>query len=308
MPARPDVPSVIRFGPYEADLHSGELRRNGMTVRIQQKPFQLLTVLLENPGRLVAREELRRRLWPADTFVDFDNSLNTAITKLREALGDPAEEHRFIETLARRGYGSGPVEELGQSPATPPAALRLVPLSNERVETSAVDNENAELESGLDRRSDLKPADRFPWRRIRRSWLIAALTLAAACVLVWSLTKKKTPNATEFRQHSTIAVLPFQNATKDTNLDYLSTALPDEVITTLSYAPTLNIRPFSTSQQYSAQGLNPDEAGQRMRASQVVTGRFRRLGDRVAVTLEATDVAKDEIVWHGSIDVTSQDM
>jgi DNA-binding winged helix-turn-helix (wHTH) protein len=131
MPARPDAPSVIRFGPYEADLHSGELRKNGTTIRLQQRPFQLLAVLLENPGRLVTREELRRRLWSADTFVDFDNSLNTAITKLREALEDSADERRYIETLARRGYRFvAQVEHNRAAPASVAEGLRLVPPSN----------------------------------------------------------------------------------------------------------------------------------------------------------------------------------
>ncbi len=89
---------------YEADLRSGELRKNGARLKLQEQPFQVLTVLLERRGEVVTREELRQRLWPADTFVDFDHSLNTAINKLRDALGDTASNPRFIETLARRGY------------------------------------------------------------------------------------------------------------------------------------------------------------------------------------------------------------
>ena len=79
---------ALRFGPFEADFRTGELRKNGLKLRLQEKPFQVLVALLEHPRQLVSREELQRRLWPADTFVDFDNSLNTAITRLRETLGD----------------------------------------------------------------------------------------------------------------------------------------------------------------------------------------------------------------------------
>src|SRR5438309_967221 len=93
-----------RFGVFELDLHAGELRRQGMRVRLQEQPFQLLVQLLEKPGEVVTREELRNRLWPADTFVDFDHSLNAAIRRLRDALGDSAENPRFVETVARRGY------------------------------------------------------------------------------------------------------------------------------------------------------------------------------------------------------------
>lgn len=94
----------MRFGVFEADLVAGELRKNGGRIRLQEQPFQLLALLLERPGEVVTREELRQKLWPADTFVDFDHSLNTAVNKLREALGDSASSPRYVETLARRGY------------------------------------------------------------------------------------------------------------------------------------------------------------------------------------------------------------
>ncbi len=95
---------IFRFGIFEADLKSGELRKNGSKIRLQEQPFQVLAMLLERCGDVVTREDLRQKLWPADTFVDFDHSLNTAINKLREALSDSASNPRFVETLARRGY------------------------------------------------------------------------------------------------------------------------------------------------------------------------------------------------------------
>src|SRR6267378_641265 len=98
------IKDVIRFGTFEADLRAGELRRKGIKIRLQEQPFQVLTMLLERPGEIVTREELHSRLWPADTFVDFDHGLNAAVKRLRDALGDSAENPRFIETLARRGY------------------------------------------------------------------------------------------------------------------------------------------------------------------------------------------------------------
>jgi cholera toxin transcriptional activator len=97
-------PRLLRFGVFEADLRSGELRKSGVKIKLQEQPFQLLAALLKRPGDVVTREELRQRLWPEDTFVDFDHGLNTAINKLREALGDSAASPRFIETLAKRGY------------------------------------------------------------------------------------------------------------------------------------------------------------------------------------------------------------
>src|ERR1700740_492957 len=93
-----------RFGAFEVDLRSGEVHKHGIRLKIQDQPFQVLALLLEHPGEVVTREELHQKLWPADNFVDFDNGLNTAIKKLRDVLGDSAEEPRYIETLPRRGY------------------------------------------------------------------------------------------------------------------------------------------------------------------------------------------------------------
>jgi cholera toxin transcriptional activator len=95
---------IARFGVFELDLNSGELRKSGVKLRLQEQPFQVLALLLERAGEVVTRDELRQKLWPSDTFVDFDHSLNTAINKVREALGDSASTPRYVETLARRGY------------------------------------------------------------------------------------------------------------------------------------------------------------------------------------------------------------
>src|SRR3984893_2936697 len=99
-----NVQERIRFGPFEADVHTRELWRVGVRIKLIGQPFEILTVLLSKPGRLVTREELRSRLWPADTFVDFNHGLNAAINKLRDALCDSAENPKYIETLPRRGY------------------------------------------------------------------------------------------------------------------------------------------------------------------------------------------------------------
>src|SRR5437870_5845169 len=95
---------VIRFGVFEVDLPAGRIRRNGLRVHLQDQPFRVLAMLLERPGEVVTREDLRKRLWPADTFVDFEHGLNAAVKRLRDALGDSAENPRFVETVPRRGY------------------------------------------------------------------------------------------------------------------------------------------------------------------------------------------------------------
>jgi cholera toxin transcriptional activator len=124
MPQSSPAGKIVRFGVFAVDLAAGELRKNGVRIRLQEQPFQILAILLARPGDVVTREELRQRLWPADTFVDFDHSLNTAVNKLREALGDSASSPRYVETLARRGYRFlGTVERPDATPdpaAAPP--------------------------------------------------------------------------------------------------------------------------------------------------------------------------------------------
>ncbi len=114
---------IVRFGVFEVDLRAGELYKAGHKIKLQIQPFHALALLLERPGEVVTREEFEKRLWPGDTFVDFDHSLNTAIKKLRQALGDNKEKPRFVETLPKRGYRFiGKVEHAAPpSPAKPPA-------------------------------------------------------------------------------------------------------------------------------------------------------------------------------------------
>jgi DNA-binding winged helix-turn-helix (wHTH) protein len=131
--------NVIRFGIFEVDLRAGEVRRQGSKVKLQDQPFQVLAMLLERPGQVVTREELRDRIWPTGIFVDFDKSLSKAVNKIREALGDSPENSRFVETLPRRGYRFlVPIESGHAAEATalhlsrPPAESKPVPSSRGR--------------------------------------------------------------------------------------------------------------------------------------------------------------------------------
>jgi cholera toxin transcriptional activator len=119
---------VLRFGVFEADLRAGELRKSGIKLRLTGQPFQVLAILLERAGDVVTREELQQKLWAADTFVDFDHSLNTAINRVRDVLGDSASSPRYVETLARRGYRFiAPIQS--ESPPAPEAILSAPPAS-----------------------------------------------------------------------------------------------------------------------------------------------------------------------------------
>src|SRR6201997_222286 len=117
MPEDHQVSGRLCFGVFELDLRAGELRKHGLRIRLQEQPCQVLVMLLEHHGEVVTREELQKRLWPADTFVDFDHGLNKAISKIREALGDSAESPRFVETVGSRGYRF--LAEVKRADATP---------------------------------------------------------------------------------------------------------------------------------------------------------------------------------------------
>ena len=120
MPQPPLPGRVIRFGLFEVNLEIRELRKEGLLIRLQDRPLEILSILVEDSGRVVTREEFRQRLWPADTFVDFDHSLNVSINKLRQALGDAADNPRFVVTVGRRGYRFiAPVEELDKTQPIP---------------------------------------------------------------------------------------------------------------------------------------------------------------------------------------------
>jgi DNA-binding winged helix-turn-helix (wHTH) protein len=156
-------PQPVRFDCFEVDLQAGELRRDGELLKLQEKPFQLLAVLLESPGRVITREELRQRLWPADTFVDFEHGLNTAVKKLRQALDDSAEEPHYVQTLPKRGYRFLPPVEPREAVGEGQAAMKEAEPPPEAV---------AAPDSAPARR-------RSPWR-LHAAWLAAVV---AAVVL-----------------------------------------------------------------------------------------------------------------------------
>src|SRR5271169_3788728 len=188
----PSPTRVLRFGVFEVDPRAGELRKNGLRIKLQDQPFQVLVMLLERPGEMVTREELQRRLWPADTFVDFDHSLNSAIKKLREALGDQAENPRFIETLHRRGYRLiAPVDGNGTSAAS------------------------ASVESALIKKAGAEPRT----TRGPRVGIALGLGAVAAILLLLVLGSNKfwsRPSATSTAlQIRSLAVLPLQNLSAD---------------------------------------------------------------------------------------------
>ena len=129
MPREASLPILVRFADFEINLRAGELRKRGRRIRLQEQPFRVLTMLLERSGEVVSREELRQKLWPADTFVDFDHGLNSAVARLRETLNDSAEEPQFVETVPKRGYRFIAQFEDSDPAVEAPAASPEIPVS-----------------------------------------------------------------------------------------------------------------------------------------------------------------------------------
>ena len=152
---------LYRFATFEADPATGELRKAGLRLRLPEQPFRVLLMLLERPGELVTREEIRQKLWPADTFVDFDHGLNTVINRLRETLGDSASAPRFIETLSRRGYRFlAPVETTGGKPASTPPPVATASPNQASAPNRRLQALNGRISSVLTREDEVPPVPR----------------------------------------------------------------------------------------------------------------------------------------------------
>ena len=212
----------LKFGPYEVDTRAGELRKQGSKIRLQEKPLRVLEALAAQPGVLVTREELRKHLWPDDTFVDFETGLNTAVSKLREALNDDAEHPRYIETVPRRGYRflapveNGEREERARLHEPPPMVLfRQISAGPQRGDESAGDEMGQDHADNSEQAEEPLHARGF-YARLSRSWLamlaLLVLVCAAGGYLAWRQSRMR--SATN-PARVMIAVLPFENLTGD---------------------------------------------------------------------------------------------
>jgi eukaryotic-like serine/threonine-protein kinase len=236
---------TFRFGVFEADLPAGELRKHGVRIKIQEQPFQILLLLLEHPGELVTREDLRRKLWADHTFVDFDRSLNTAITKLRLALCDSAETPRFVETVPRRGYRFiAPVAtQAGDSASSEVAEL---PISKPHL---VIEEQN------------LQPQLLRAKSSFRLWYLIAALLIVvfsvSAIYYTHSRGTKSLPSASVVARRS-VAVLGFKNLTGDSGHAWLSTALSDWLSAELAAGEQLRAIPEENVARMKVELALPD--------------------------------------------------
>ena len=272
MEARAPASRVFRFGIFELDAASGELRRHGVKVRLADQPFQILLLLLERPREVVTREEVRQRLWTPDTTVDFDVGLNSAIRKLREALDDSAENPRFIETLPRRGYrfiGSllpAPVADLPDVAASPAVA-------------GAPRSRRASFVGGL---LFVVP--------------IAALTLISRTG--WPPFSAETPAPAI----GSIAVLPFENLTGDPARNYFSDAMTELLTTELVQAGGFDVIAVTPAMQDGGNRKSRAAVNHGLSVDALVAGAIVQSGEHVRITVRLIRAATDEHVWGSSFE------
>jgi TolB-like protein/DNA-binding winged helix-turn-helix (wHTH) protein/Tfp pilus assembly protein PilF len=254
----------FRFGAFEVDVRTSELRKHGVRIKLQGRPFQILTALIERPGETVSREELRRRLWPEEEFGEFDQSLNTAIKKLRQALGDSATAPRFVETQARLGYRFvAQVRPIGDGGETPPAVSAYEP-----------------------------PPKPKTWSRSRWILLSAALLATVILVIVWRTAEPKRPSSQG--RITSVAVLPLLDLAPGREQDYFADGLTDALITNLSRIGALRVISRTSAMQYKATKKLLPEIGRELKVDAVVEGTVQRQQPVLRVTVKLIRAATEE--------------
>ena len=272
---------VIHFGDFTVDLHSREVRKHGLRIQLQIQPFQVLQLLLERPEEVVTREELQKRIWPVDTFVDFDHGLNNAVKKLRQALGDDAEEPRFIETFSKRGY-----RFIGQiQNGAPPAAAKTA----QEVIAASTPMEACALR---------------PHRKAFMWGLAPGATVLAALVLVLGLNtggmRDRLFGKSAAPRIESLAVLPLQNLSGDPTQEYFSDGMTDALITDLSQIGSFKVISRTSSMRYKKTDKSLPEIAREMNVDGIVEGTVQRFGDRVRITAQLIHAPSDKHLWANS--------
>jgi len=285
-PLRPT--SVVRFGTYEVSLHSGEVRKAGLRIRVQQQPLKLLEILLERPGEVVTREELRSRVWSDESFGDFDQAVNIAIGKLRSALGDSAENPRFIETLPKRGYrfiADVSVVDADARPKGPESAAGDLPGQERKTEP-----EPRAQDAGL----ALAPKRRL--RPVLRVISTSALVLSLLIIFVL-LFRSRGRAPTGIRS---LAVLPLENLSADASQNYFADGMTDELITDLAQISALRVISRTSVMVYKGARKPLPQIARELNVDAVVEGTVLRSGDQVRITAQLIEASTDKHLWSQS--------
>jgi TolB-like protein/DNA-binding winged helix-turn-helix (wHTH) protein/Tfp pilus assembly protein PilF len=284
------VARILQFGVFELDLKACELRKHGVRLKLPEQPFQILVVLIEKPGEIITREELRNRLWPGDTFVDFDHGLNNAVMRLREVLGDASENPRFVETIPRRGYRFiAPVV----NPAFPVRITTdsefesgLVPFQ----EATPQSVELAALEAASKQATIRKSTRRLA---ILIAAFVVVATLLAGLILYSRLSLTKTNPV----RNKSLIVLPIENLSGDKDQEYFADGMTDDLIANLAKIHSLRVISRSTAMAYKGAHKPLSQIASELNLDAVFEGTVLRVGNRVRITAELVQVSTDRHLW-----------
>src|SRR6202050_562937 len=302
MDSEPQFAHRVRFGNFGVDFDARELFRDGVKVKLNEKPFQVLAALVERPGQLVRRDELRQKLWPADTYVDFDSNVNTALSNLRHALGDSAENPLYIETVPRQGYRF---------------IARLLPW-DEPTAAATSDNGAKNLPptngNGSPAASSAQPsaaASQTPPLLHQVLPILLTVVLAALAAGIWIFIHSAARSATpQNGEHITVFVVPFENLSGDSAEDYLSDGMTDEVITQLgkAFPDRLSVIARTTAMQYKDAHKSVGQIAREQHVDYVLEGTLQQQDSRVRINAQFFRGWGEGSLWTESFDRSSSDL
>jgi len=276
-------PAVRRFGAFEINLQSGELRKNGMRLRLSGQPFHILAILTERPGQLITREELNSLLWPSDTFVDFDHGLNNAVARIREVLEDSSGTPRYIETVPRRGYRF----------IAPLTAFRANHTNTIAVEPSP--GTRATLAATATTSGPQRP--RIP--HLREILVSGAVVLTFLAIGIGVYRRQ---NEAVKLPIKSIAVLPLENLSGDPGQDYLADGVTEELIGRLAGIHDLRVISRTSVMRFKKTQVSVPEIAKTLGVDAVVEGSLMKDGNRIRVHAQLIRAATDEHIWSESYD------
>ena len=279
----------IRFGPFEVDSNAGELRKQGVKVKLQEQPLQILQLLLERAGEVVTREELQQRLWPADTFVDFDHGLYNAIKRLREALGDTADTPRFIETLPKRGYRF------------------IAPLNGNGALGKNVPPGDGTADA-LPARTTSSAASRAPWFTPTAAVVSVGVIVGLAFGFNAGGLRNRIRQWGQPPMVHSLAVLPLKNLSQDPAQEYFSYGMTEELITDLAQISGLKVISHTSVIQYENGSKPLPQIARELGVDGIVEGAVQRSGNRVRITAQLIYAPEEQHLWAQSYDRDFQDV
>jgi TolB-like protein/DNA-binding winged helix-turn-helix (wHTH) protein/Tfp pilus assembly protein PilF len=275
------------FGSFEVDFRAGELLKNGRRIRLQDQPLQVLGMLLEQPGEVVTREDLKQKLWPTDTFVDFDHGLNNAINRLREALNDSADAPRFIETLPRRGYRF--IAEVKGDTA--------VPIETSPQVTSTEENAASSV-SAPEMPAVVTPPLPLPKRQWKKLWLAAAsIGIAAAVILVVYFERARPFRSSAAMRIQSVAVLPLDNLSGDPSQEYFADEITDALTTSLAQMRGIRVISRTSAMHYKGTKKALRDIAKELGVDAVVEGSTSRSSGVIHVNTQLIYVPGDSHIW-----------